>query len=147
MIGAVSEAVYMKTVQKSDIEVLRSQLVGDMSSGMNIPQLSEEELVVLKGEAFVDGYNAAKEKCKGGDIETKYTRQQCLDYGYVPKRLYTCPSKSTAADFEYLCNDKHSAGYAQCLSDFRTELGWILNVPDLIKNDEFRQKIESMLKK
>ncbi len=145
-IGVISEAVYMNVSRDSDIESLKSHLLGDIRRGRQDSQLSEEErLVILKGEVFIDGYNVAKEKCEAGDIETEYTRQQCLDYGYSPKRLHTCPGQKTADDFEYLCNDKHSSGYAQCLKDFKAELGWILNVPALIKNEEFRRKIEAML--
>ena len=51
-------------------------------------------------------------------IEHTLTRQECLSYGYSPTRLHTCPGEHTANDFDYLCNNHHTNGYAKCMNDF-----------------------------
>lgn len=106
---------------------------------------TEEEFILVKGEAFAEGLEHAKQRCETGEIETQYTKQQCLSYGYSPTRLHTCPNQKTADDFEYLCNNRHSDGYAQCLRDFKMEFSWLFEGENpLVKNSVLKKKIDAL---
>lgn len=106
---------------------------------------TEEEFILIKGEVFAEGVEHTKLRCANGEVETKYTKQQCLTYGYSPTRLHMCPSQKTADDFQYLCNDRHSDGYARCLRDFTMEFSWLFQGHNpLVKNSVMKQKIDAM---
>jgi hypothetical protein len=106
---------------------------------------TDETLMVQQGKSFAEGYNDAKTKCESGDIKTQYIRQQCLDYGYSPTDLHVCPGQKIANDFDYLCNDKHSKGYGECLALYKGKLNWVLNDPSLMTHEKLKQTMTELV--
>ena len=144
--GGVYYAIH-DVVEMDQKDVLKGDLL--VSYQENTPQkkyhFTEEEFVLEKGAAFAEGVERTKQRCASGEVETKYTKQQCLSYGYSPTRLHTCPDQKTADDFEYLCNNRHSDGYAQCLLDFKMEFSWLFEgETPLVKNSVLKQKLDAL---
>ena len=90
--------------------------------GGGVDGRTAEEWKVEYERVITDGLTAADRHYRE-EIEHTLTRQECLSYGYSPTRLHTCPGDHTADDFDYLCNNKYTDGYADCMSDFGVSAG------------------------